>query len=76
MKKTDTNTALVSNRRSSGLLGDIRGASEMVQALILVALVALAGLVAFRELGTSVSDKAKAQKEMIDRDIPGAANGG
>lgn len=75
MKKIETTTAPVSSRRSSGLLGDIHGASEMVQSLILVALVALAGLVAFRELGTSVSDKAKAQKEMIDRDIPGNAGG-
>lgn len=73
MKNIETKSVPAS--RSTGLLGDIRGAAEFTQSLILVALVALAGLVAFRELGTSVSDKAKAQKEMIDRDIPGAANG-
>ena len=58
--KTKTNTTAIEKtpaRRT--LLSDIRGANEFVQTIILVALVALAGIGAFQALGGAVDQGAR-----------------
>jgi len=66
MKKIEKTTAAApATKTRRSLLRDTRGA-ELVQALILLGLVALAGMTAFGALGTSISTKATEGQGAVD----------
>ena len=67
-KKTD---ALTKKNARRSLLKDVRGANEFINTIILVAMVAIAGIGAFQFLGQQVD---KGARDVAGK-IPGAGGG-